>query len=80
MDEETQYAARDPKGIRPLVLGRLERGGRAANAAFGHRRASVSGGRPGRADSVDGTACCWTSPAGSQGLECSIVYLPYRTQ
>jgi amidophosphoribosyltransferase len=26
MDESTLYAARDPQGIRPLVLGRLERG------------------------------------------------------
>ncbi len=26
MDERTLYAARDPQGIRPLVLGRLERG------------------------------------------------------
>ena len=26
MDEERLYAARDPQGIRPLVLGRLERG------------------------------------------------------
>ncbi|MFW6598092.1 amidophosphoribosyltransferase [Propionibacteriaceae bacterium Y2011] len=26
MDEQTVYAARDPQGIRPLVLGRLERG------------------------------------------------------
>ena len=26
MDEDTLYAARDPHGIRPLVLGRLERG------------------------------------------------------
>ena len=26
MDEETLYAARDPQGIRPLVLGKLERG------------------------------------------------------
>ena len=26
MDETTLYAARDPQGIRPLVLGRLERG------------------------------------------------------
>ena len=26
MDEETVYAARDPQGIRPLVLGRLEQG------------------------------------------------------
>jgi amidophosphoribosyltransferase len=26
MDEHTLYAARDPRGIRPLVLGRLERG------------------------------------------------------
>ncbi|MBA8792451.1 amidophosphoribosyltransferase [Friedmanniella endophytica] len=26
MDEETLYAARDPQGIHPLVLGRLERG------------------------------------------------------
>jgi amidophosphoribosyltransferase len=26
MDEQTLYAARDPQGIRPLVLGRLERG------------------------------------------------------
>ena len=26
MDEGTLYAARDPQGIRPLVLGRLERG------------------------------------------------------
>ncbi|HYP45424.1 MAG TPA: amidophosphoribosyltransferase [Propionibacteriaceae bacterium] len=26
MDEETLYAARDPQGIRPLVLGRTERG------------------------------------------------------
>jgi amidophosphoribosyltransferase len=26
IDEETLYAARDPQGIRPLVLGRLERG------------------------------------------------------
>src|SRR5205807_1238060 len=26
MDETTLYAARDPQGVRPLVLGRLERG------------------------------------------------------
>ena len=26
MDEETLYAARDPQGVRPLVLGRLESG------------------------------------------------------
>ena len=26
MDEETLYAARDPQGVRPLVLGRIERG------------------------------------------------------
>ena len=26
MDEETLYAARDPQGVRPLMLGRLERG------------------------------------------------------
>src|SRR5699024_8648603 len=26
MDEQALYAARDPQGIRPLVLGRLERG------------------------------------------------------
>src|SRR6185369_6956097 len=26
MDENTLYAARDPHGVRPLVLGRLERG------------------------------------------------------
>lgn len=26
MDEHTMYAARDPQGIRPLVIGRLERG------------------------------------------------------
>src|SRR6202044_467644 len=26
MDESTLYAARDPQGVRPLVLGRLERG------------------------------------------------------
>ena len=26
MDEDTLYAARDPHGVRPLVLGRLERG------------------------------------------------------
>jgi amidophosphoribosyltransferase len=26
MDQGTLYAARDPQGIRPLVLGRLERG------------------------------------------------------
>ena len=26
MNEDTLYAARDPQGIRPLVLGRLERG------------------------------------------------------
>ena len=26
MDEHTLYAARDPHGIRPLVLGRLDRG------------------------------------------------------
>ncbi|MDT4917262.1 MAG: amidophosphoribosyltransferase, partial [Pseudonocardiales bacterium] len=26
MDEHTHYAARDPQGVRPLVLGRLERG------------------------------------------------------
>ncbi|WP_179503907.1 amidophosphoribosyltransferase [Nocardioides daedukensis] len=26
MDEDTLYAARDPQGIRPLVIGRLERG------------------------------------------------------
>jgi amidophosphoribosyltransferase len=26
MDEQTLYAARDPQGIRPLVLGRMERG------------------------------------------------------
>jgi amidophosphoribosyltransferase len=26
MDDETLYAARDPQGVRPLVLGRLERG------------------------------------------------------
>jgi asparagine synthetase B (glutamine-hydrolysing) len=26
MDENTLYAARDPQGVRPLVLGRLDRG------------------------------------------------------
>jgi amidophosphoribosyltransferase len=26
MDEHTLYAARDPQGVRPLVLGRLDRG------------------------------------------------------
>src|SRR6185503_13507040 len=26
MDESTLYAARDPQGVRPLVLGRMERG------------------------------------------------------
>ncbi|RBM14893.1 amidophosphoribosyltransferase [Streptomyces sp. PT12] len=31
MDETTLYAARDPQGIRPLVLGRLERGWVAAS-------------------------------------------------
>ena len=31
MDESTLYAARDPQGIRPLVLGRLERGWVAAS-------------------------------------------------
>ena len=31
MDEHTLYAARDPQGIRPLVLGRLERGWVAAS-------------------------------------------------
>ena len=32
MDETTLYAARDPQGIRPMVLGRLERGWVVASA------------------------------------------------
>ncbi len=43
MDEDTLYAARDPQGIRPLVLGRLERGWVVAseNAALATIGASV---------------------------------------
>ncbi|MEO5877764.1 MAG: amidophosphoribosyltransferase [Streptosporangiaceae bacterium] len=35
MDEGTLYAARDPEGIRPLVLGRLERGWAVASETAG---------------------------------------------
>ncbi|GAB3662849.1 amidophosphoribosyltransferase [Actinocorallia lasiicapitis] len=35
MDEQTLYAARDPEGIRPLVLGRLERGWAVASETAG---------------------------------------------
>ncbi|MFF2849524.1 amidophosphoribosyltransferase [Streptomyces sp. NPDC058001] len=35
MDEHTLYAARDPQGIRPLVLGRLERGWVVASESAG---------------------------------------------
>ncbi|GAA3225745.1 amidophosphoribosyltransferase [Actinocorallia longicatena] len=35
MDERTLYAARDPEGIRPLVLGRLERGWAVASETAG---------------------------------------------
>ena len=40
MDEDTLYAARDPQGVRPLVLGRLERGWvvRQRDRGPGHRR------------------------------------------
>ena len=43
MDEHTLYAARDPQGVRPLVLGRLERGWVVASetAGAGHRRRLV---------------------------------------
>ncbi|GAA0949288.1 amidophosphoribosyltransferase [Actinocorallia libanotica] len=35
MDEQTLYAARDPEGIRPLVLGRLDRGWAVASETAG---------------------------------------------
>ena len=35
MDEQTLYAARDPEGIRPLVLGRMERGWAVASETAG---------------------------------------------
>ncbi|WGW12439.1 amidophosphoribosyltransferase [Saxibacter everestensis] len=35
MDENTLYAARDPQGVRPLVLGRLERGWVVASESAG---------------------------------------------
>ncbi|MFW6724023.1 amidophosphoribosyltransferase [Streptomyces sp. MAR4 CNY-716] len=35
MDEQTLYAARDPQGIRPLVLGRLDRGWVVASESAG---------------------------------------------
>ena len=43
MDEHTIYAARDPHGVRPLVLGRLERGWVVAERDRGarHRRCVV---------------------------------------
>ena len=53
MDEETLYAARDPQGIRPLVLGRLERGWVVAqrDRRAGHRRRRAGPrDRAGRAD------------------------------
>ena len=52
MDEHTLYAARDPQGVRPLVLGRLERGWVVASETPGarHRRRLVRPrGRAGRA-------------------------------
>ncbi len=53
MDEHTLYAARDPQGIRPLVLGRLANGlgGRQRDRRPGHRRCLVDPrGGAGRAD------------------------------
>ena len=51
MDEETLYAARDPQGIRPLVLGRLERGWVVAqrDRGAGHRRRRARSARSSRA-------------------------------
>ena len=47
MDEHTLYAARDPQGVRPLVLGRLERGWVVAvrDRRAGHRRRQRSSAR-----------------------------------
>ncbi len=54
MDDTTLYAARDPQGIRPLVLGRLERGGwvvASRDRCAGHRRRDVRArDRAGRGD------------------------------
>ncbi len=53
MDERTLYAARDPQGFRPLVIGRLAArlGGRQRDRGAGHRRGGLRPrGRAGRAD------------------------------
>ncbi len=52
MNENTLYAARDPEGIRPLVLGRLDRGwvvAQRGRRARDHRRERGPRGRAGRA-------------------------------
>ena len=59
LDERTLYAARDPQGFRPLVLGRLGAGlgGRERNGGAGHRRRGTWSARSSRVSSSR-----WTKP------------------
>src|SRR4029077_5667402 len=56
MDEQTLYAARDPQGFRPLVLGRLARGWGVASETAALDIVGRSGGRevqPGELITID---------------------------
>ena len=73
MDERTLYAARDPQGFRPLVLGaaRTRLGGGQRDRRAGHRRGLLHpGGRAGRVDRHRraGPAVGHLRPGRAQGL------------
>ncbi len=80
MDEQTLYAARDPHGVRPLVLGRLDRGWVVASesAALATVGASVIREvEPGELIAIDGNGLRSTrfAPAEPKGCAFEYVYL-----
>ncbi len=80
MDESTLYAARDPQGVRPLVLGRLDRGWVVASESAALDIVGASWVRevePGELIAIDenGLRCRRFAPADPKGCIFEYVYL-----